>query len=213
MLVFCVLQAQLAVVFLFIHFHSDNLLKIKAFCMTKQLEKRITTQLLFSKKEKQLFGERLRSVVPERGISEFARNAGMAESTVRSIMKGNSVPRLDKLISMVETAEVNYEWLITGNGPISDARNQAVNAELSVNPDSPIPIESSEFKVKSEAIGVLLRRSRTLVDQAERDASFSPPSIVQEGLKTLVFMSLAKGEITEEGLLLLLDSLKQAYGE
>lgn len=59
------------------------------------------------------FVERLRSLLEGQSTRSFAQKAGMGDSTLRAILNG-SLPRLDNLLRIAETAGVSVEWLATG---------------------------------------------------------------------------------------------------
>ncbi len=63
------------------------------------------------------FSERLLILIGKKSVSAFGRRCGIGESTFRKYLKGG-MPGLDKLIAIAEAADVNIEWLATGEGPM-----------------------------------------------------------------------------------------------
>jgi len=68
-----------------------------------------------------LFAVRLREIIGEGAVSQFARKCDLAESMLRKYLQGDSVPGTDKLVRMAEVAGVSLSWLATGKGTQSDA--------------------------------------------------------------------------------------------
>lgn len=65
------------------------------------------------------FSTRLREAMDGRSIREFASSAQMSAGTLHNYLNDESLPTLDKLISLVNTANVSLNWLATGRGPVS----------------------------------------------------------------------------------------------
>lgn len=64
------------------------------------------------------FKSRVKQAMGEEKARAFARKAGISESVLRQYIKGESLPTLDKLIAIADTARVNLLWLATGEGPM-----------------------------------------------------------------------------------------------
>ncbi|MDO6461987.1 helix-turn-helix transcriptional regulator [Granulosicoccaceae sp. 1_MG-2023] len=64
------------------------------------------------------FAERLREAMRGRSIREFASTAGMSAGTLHNYLNNESLPTLDKLIALSNTANVSLNWLATGRGPV-----------------------------------------------------------------------------------------------
>lgn len=47
--------------------------------------------------------------------SKFAEKASLSEANIRNYRKG-TLPKLDFLVNIYENANVNFEWLLIGNG-------------------------------------------------------------------------------------------------
>lgn len=52
----------------------------------------------------------------ESGYS-FAKKCGMAESLIRKYLSGESLPGLDKLVTIADAADVRVGWLANNEGP------------------------------------------------------------------------------------------------
>ena len=63
------------------------------------------------------FKDRLALIIGEKSVSSFGKECGLNEGSLRAYLKG-SFPRLNNLVSIVNAANVNLEWLATGEGPI-----------------------------------------------------------------------------------------------
>ncbi len=64
------------------------------------------------------FPERLRLAMKGRSIREFASSASMSAGTLHNYLNNESLPTLDKLLALVNTANVNLNWLATGVSPM-----------------------------------------------------------------------------------------------
>ncbi len=60
------------------------------------------------------FKQRLKSIIGDESIRSFAERSGIAEGTVRNLLK-EGLPRLDNLLRMAGAAGVSVQWLATGN--------------------------------------------------------------------------------------------------
>ena len=69
-----------------------------------------------SELEREEFMARLRSMIPHRGETSFARRAGVSPSGLRGALK-NGNPGREMLIAIAREAGVSVEWLATGEGP------------------------------------------------------------------------------------------------
>lgn len=72
------------------------------------------------------FKNRIKQAMGEEKNRAFARRAGISESGLRQYIKGESLPTLDKLIAIADTARVNLLWLATGEGPMRGASVESV---------------------------------------------------------------------------------------
>ena len=68
-----------------------------------------------------LFAARLKQIIGENSVSQFAKKCGFAESMLRKYLLGSSVPGADKLVRMAQAAGVSLRWLATGEGTQSHA--------------------------------------------------------------------------------------------
>ena len=75
--------------------------------------------LMVSEENSSGFSKRLREAMRGRSIREFASKASMSAGTLHNYLNDESLPTLDKLISLANTASVSLNWLATGSGPVS----------------------------------------------------------------------------------------------
>ncbi|NJK62365.1 MAG: helix-turn-helix transcriptional regulator [Synechococcaceae cyanobacterium SM2_3_1] len=76
------------------------------------------------------FAARLRQAIGDEAIYAFARRARISDTALRSYLKG-SVPGIDKVVLIAETANVHLHWLITGEGsPDTDTSGPSDQAEM-----------------------------------------------------------------------------------
>ena len=64
-------------------------------------------------------GERIREIIECRGlsVSAFAKEIGVAQTSLREVVAGNAEPRHSTLVKiLVDNLFVNRDWLITGKG-------------------------------------------------------------------------------------------------
>ncbi|MEF3074078.1 S24 family peptidase [Methylobacter sp. Wu1] len=86
--------------------------------ITTTLEEHNSDDVGVSDSNSDTFAERIDEIVNEfGGNSEFARICGFSEGIVRNWRKGDSDPSRKKLIVIADAFNLNYEWLLTGNGP------------------------------------------------------------------------------------------------
>lgn len=64
-----------------------------------------------------LFSERLRKSFEGRSIRGFARECGLSEGVLRSYLRGDTFPTLDRLWAISAAAGVSVTWLATGESP------------------------------------------------------------------------------------------------
>jgi transcriptional regulator with XRE-family HTH domain len=111
------------------------------------------------------FKNRLKLAIEGKSVNAFAKKSGITEGTLRTYLSGASLPGLDKIIAISNAAEVNIEWLATGNGPIRnridipyetclgaesvDVR-EVIKMEMEVHPDKGQKI--MRFEVEAEAL-------------------------------------------------------------
>jgi len=65
-----------------------------------------------------------------RNVSAFAKKCGFAESVLRSYLSGNSLPGLDKLVSIAETTNVSLGWLATGEGIVPEGKTVKITGKI-----------------------------------------------------------------------------------
>jgi transcriptional regulator with XRE-family HTH domain len=64
------------------------------------------------------FKDRLILAINGESVNSFAKKCGVRESLLRKYLTGATVPGMDKVISIANTANVMIEWLSTGKGPM-----------------------------------------------------------------------------------------------
>ncbi|HGW2997532.1 TPA: XRE family transcriptional regulator [Escherichia coli] len=62
------------------------------------------------------FGERLRKVVGDKSIRQFASECGISYGAMHKYFSGLTQPTLDNLVVLAKTAGVSIEWLAVGSG-------------------------------------------------------------------------------------------------
>ncbi|MDM7462925.1 MAG: helix-turn-helix domain-containing protein [Tepidimonas taiwanensis] len=64
------------------------------------------------------FPTRLRQCIGDEAVAAFARRCGISEGLIRSYLKAEKQPGMDRLIRIADAAGVSLEWLATGRGPM-----------------------------------------------------------------------------------------------
>lgn len=67
-----------------------------------------------------LFPDRLRETLGGKSIRGFARECGLSEGVLRSYLRGDTFPTLDRLEAISSAAGVSATWLATGDTPGGD---------------------------------------------------------------------------------------------
>lgn len=80
---------------------------------------------------------RIRVAIGDRAVSEFARNAGIGESLLRSYLKG-SMPGTDNAVKIARAAGVRLDWLADNDGPM---RDYEVAEDVALEYASELPFE------------------------------------------------------------------------
>lgn len=101
------------------------------------------------------FSTRLREAMSGRSIREFASSAHMSAGTLHNYLNDESLPTLDKLISLANTANVSLNWLATGRGPVSFD-------ESSTDPSKGCGADQLSVEVLKEAIECIEQAIREL---------------------------------------------------
>lgn len=68
------------------------------------------------------FKDRLKTITDGDSLRGFGRKTGISEGALRHYLNGDSFPDLDRLAAIAEIANVNLEWLATGEGPMRGER-------------------------------------------------------------------------------------------
>lgn len=84
---------------------------------------------------------RLRLLQGDSSARSFARKLGIGEGTYRAILGGSS-PTLDTLLQIKQGADVELEWLATGEGPMRREARGFEEGPVRYSPDLP-----SEFRL------------------------------------------------------------------
>lgn len=92
------------------------------------------------------FSKRLREAMAGRSIREFASSASMSAGTLHNYLNDESLPTLDKLISLANTAGISLNWLATGRGAasIGDASKESLSGETTDRLDITVLTEALE---------------------------------------------------------------------
>ncbi len=82
-----------------------------------------------------------------RSIREFASSATMSAGTLHNYLNGESLPTLDKLLSLVNTSGVDLGWLATGVGSMQFGSDITIN-----NPTKPCSINVKYLTMILESV-------------------------------------------------------------
>jgi len=63
------------------------------------------------------FPDRLKELIGSSSVRSFAIKCGLSEAVLRSYLRGNTFPTLDRLELIATSGEVRAGWLATGEGP------------------------------------------------------------------------------------------------
>lgn len=64
------------------------------------------------------FKNRLKLAIEGESVNSFAKRCKVRESLLRKYLSGPTLPGMDKLVAIARTANVNIDWLATGEGPV-----------------------------------------------------------------------------------------------
>lgn len=64
------------------------------------------------------FQKRLKELISGGSATGFARKANLSEGVIRSYLRGDTYPTLDRLASLADAGNANPGWLATGEGPM-----------------------------------------------------------------------------------------------
>ncbi len=67
------------------------------------------------------FSERLSLTLQGKSIRGFARDCGLSEGVLRSYLRGDTYPSLDRLDAIARAAGISGGWLATGEGRMRSA--------------------------------------------------------------------------------------------
>ncbi|MCA1979833.1 MAG: helix-turn-helix domain-containing protein [Thiobacillus sp.] len=93
------------------------------------------------------FPSRLRDCIGDEPVAAFARRCDLSEGLIRSYLKAEKQPGMERLIRIADAAGVSLEWLATGRGPM---RREAAKPA----PDN--AFDEVPYARRLEKIGLLL---------------------------------------------------------
>lgn len=93
------------------------------------------------------FKDRLQLIIGEESVSSFGRRCNISESSLRTSMQG-ALPRLDKLIAIAEAANVNIEWLATGEGPMRPGQESLIVKDIESGKDEVLGVVHCEDDIE-----------------------------------------------------------------
>lgn len=110
------------------------------------------------------FAARLRKCIADEPVAAFARRCGISEGLIRSYLKAEKQPGMERLVRIADAAGVSIEWLATGRGPMRcEAANMASYKDFSNIP----------YASRLEKIGLLLANMTEQEATAFLDEFFS----------------------------------------
>jgi transcriptional regulator with XRE-family HTH domain len=124
------------------------------------------------------FPERLRRAMDGKSIRGFARECGLSEGVMRSYLRGDTYPSLDRLETIALAAGVNDCWLATGEG-----RMGVLEVRESKDPYRPM---------NEKLIGDIIEQVELHLRQNGREL---PPAKKRELILVVYDLSLAEGNI------------------
>jgi transcriptional regulator with XRE-family HTH domain len=68
------------------------------------------------------FPDRLKEAIGEKSVRSFASLSGLSPTVMHQYLAGKSEPTRLALIALANAAEVNLEWLMTGDGPMKKVK-------------------------------------------------------------------------------------------
>lgn len=111
------------------------------------------------------FADRLAAAIGEETAYAFAARAGIPDATVRKYLRG-TVPGVDNLILLADTAGVRLEWLAADRGPMrGDVTAEVAPAGPSALGEGKVRIE--RLAIEASAGGGLIALHENTVDTAE----------------------------------------------
>lgn len=82
-------------------------------------------------KGKSAFKDRIKKIIELTNSAEKLANiSGMSSRAIGQYLSGTSDPSRKKLIALANAAQVNIEWLATGNGPMKKGERPDINLTL-----------------------------------------------------------------------------------
>lgn len=127
------------------------------------------------------FPERLRLSLAGRSIRGFAKDCGLSEGVLRSYLRGDTYPSLDRLEAIALAADVNDGWLATGVGTMK--RGETFEARESRGVYRPM---------NEMLIGDIIEQIETCLQASGREI---PPAKKKELVLMAYDLSLAEGAV------------------
>lgn len=127
------------------------------------------------------FPERLRIAMEGRSIRGFARECGLSEGVLRSYLRGDTFPSLDRLGVLAVAAGVSDTWLATGEGPM----RRGGEHEIQESPES--------YRLMDERLlGEVIEEVERCLQECGLDL---PPAKKKELILTVYNLSSPEGKV------------------
>lgn len=107
------------------------------------------------------FTERFCKITAGHSLNSFAKKCGLSESLLRQYKTG-TLPRLDKLIQVADAANLNVNWLATGEGPM--LRSERIGADVDDSATGGEFVHIPRYDVEASAGGGVVVESEQVVD-------------------------------------------------
>ncbi len=96
---------------------------------------------VFSGSENEIVSRRIREVIGDRYVTNFAKQCGIAEAVIRTYINDGRMPPLSKAAAIAEAGGVTLDWLATGREP--KYRKDVVAAMQRPEAPEPLPDKAS----------------------------------------------------------------------
>lgn len=105
----------------------------------------------FAKRLQIAFNEAARRS-PGKSQVHHAKAMGISQSTVSKYLNGIAMPATDTAITMANYLKVNFEWLMTGRGPMDSKEAALDHLDLTGLPeDSKVALRAAVYQIKEQA--------------------------------------------------------------
>lgn len=88
-----------------------------------------------SLKELGRFADRLKEVIGESSVRGFSSKCGLSDAVLRSYLREDTFPTLDRLELIADAGQVRASWLATGEGPMRPGEAKVQDAQTDGNLD------------------------------------------------------------------------------